>query len=122
MGLGGWLYHGIDRKTVLGATGDPNVPGLGFRYETDDRWSIPNPTGLPGVFEAFCPPYYKNMREAIEALARRKFGEGGVYNKETPVMITCSQLKILTNAENPCSATGAGKLYFSFTINGGLVA
>ena len=84
MGLGGWLYHGIDRHTVLGATGDPNVPGLGFRYETDDRWSIPNPTGLPGVFEAFCPPYYKNMREAIEALARRKFGEGGVYNKETP--------------------------------------
>jgi hypothetical protein len=84
MGLGGWLYHGIDRHTVLGATGDPNVPGLGLRYETDDRWSIPNPTGLPGVFEAFCPPYYKNMREAIEALARRKFGEGGVYNKETP--------------------------------------
>ena len=52
MGLGGWLYHGIDRHTVLGATGDPKVPGLGFRYDTDDRWSIPNPTGLPGIFEA----------------------------------------------------------------------
>ncbi len=84
MGLGGWLYHGIDRHTVLGATGYPNVPGLGFRYDKDDRWSIPNPTGLPGVFEAFCPPHYKNMREAIDALIKRKFGEGGVYNIETP--------------------------------------
>ena len=84
MGLGGWLYHGIDRHTVLGATGDPNVLGLGFRYDTDDRWSIPNPTGLPGVFEAFCPPHYKNMREAIDALIKRKFGAGGVYNIETP--------------------------------------
>jgi hypothetical protein len=84
MGLGGWMYHGIDRHTVLGATGDPNVPGLGFRYDKDDRWSIPNPTGLPGVFEAFCPPHYKNMREAIDALIKRKFGEGGVYNIETP--------------------------------------
>jgi hypothetical protein len=84
MGLGEWLYHGIDRHTVLGATGDPNVPRLGFRYDTDDRWAIPNPTGLPGVLEAFCPPHYKNMREAIEALIKRKFGEGGVYNIETP--------------------------------------
>ncbi|MGB7663247.1 MAG: hypothetical protein WBL67_10990 [Nitrososphaeraceae archaeon] len=84
MGLGGWLYHGIDRHTVLGATGDPKVPGLGFRYDTDDRWSIPNPTGLPGIFEAYCPPHYKNMREAIDALINRKFGEGGMYNVETP--------------------------------------
>jgi hypothetical protein len=79
MGLGGWLYHGIDRHTVLGATGDPNVPGLGFRYDTDDRWSIPNSTGLPGVFEAYCPPHFKNMREAVDSLVQRKFGEGGVY-------------------------------------------
>jgi len=84
MGLGGWLYHGIDRHAVLGASGDPNVPGLGFRYDTDGRWSIPNPTGLPGVFEGYCPPHYKDMREAVEALIKRKFGDGGVYNMETP--------------------------------------
>jgi hypothetical protein len=84
MGLGGWLYHGIDRHTVLGTTGDPNIPGLGFRYDTDDRWSIPNPTGLPRVFEGHCPPHYKNMREAIEAIVKRKFGKDGVYNIETP--------------------------------------
>jgi hypothetical protein len=84
MGLGGWLYHGIDRHAVLGASGDPNVPGLGFRYDTDDRWSIPDPTGLPGVFEGYCPPHYIDMREAVEALVKRKFGQGGVYNSETP--------------------------------------
>jgi len=50
MGLGGWMFDGIDRYTVLGASGDPEVPGLGFRYDTDERWPLPNPTGLPGVF------------------------------------------------------------------------
>jgi hypothetical protein len=84
MGLGGWMYDGVDRHTVLGDTADPNVPGLGFRYDTDDRWSIPNPTGLPGVLEGYCPPHYKDMREATEAVIRRKFGDGGVYNTETP--------------------------------------
>jgi hypothetical protein len=84
MDLGGWMYDGIDRHTILGASGDPNVPGLGFRYDTDERWSIPNPTGLSGIFEGYCPPHYKNMREATEALAKRKLGEGGVYNPNTP--------------------------------------
>jgi hypothetical protein len=85
MGLGGWMYNGLDRHTILGASGDPNVPGLGFRYDTDEkRWSLPNPTGLQGVFESYCPPHYRNMREATEAFTKRKFGEGGVYNPNTP--------------------------------------
>jgi hypothetical protein len=83
MGLGGWMFDGIDRHTVLGASGDPNVPGLGFRYDKDEQWAIPNPTGLKGVFEGFCPPHYHDMKEATEALAKRKFGEGGVYNPAT---------------------------------------
>jgi len=84
MGLGGWMFDGIDRHSVLGASGDPNVPGLGFRYDTDARWSIPNPTGLPGVFEGYCPPHYADMRAAMEAIALRKFGPGGPYNPKTP--------------------------------------
>jgi hypothetical protein len=85
MGLGGWMYNGLDRHTILGASGDPNVPGLGFRYDTDEkRWSLPNPTGLKDIFEGYCPPHYKNMREATEAFTKRKFGEGGVYNPNTP--------------------------------------
>jgi hypothetical protein len=85
MGLGGWMYNGLDRHTILGASGDPNVPGLGFRYDTDEmRWPLPNPTGLKDIFEGYCPPHYKNMREATEAFTKRKFGDGGVYNPNTP--------------------------------------
>jgi hypothetical protein len=78
------MFDGIDRHTMLGASGDPTVPGLGFRFDTDERWALPNPTGLAGVFEGFCPPHYASMADAVEALARRKFGPGGVYNPETP--------------------------------------
>lgn len=84
MGLGGWMFDGIDRNIVLGASGESDVPGLGFRYDTDERWALPNPTGLPGVFEAFCPPHYPNMRAAVEALTERKFGSGGPFNPNTP--------------------------------------
>jgi hypothetical protein len=84
MGLGGWMFDGIDRFVVLGASGDPEVPGLGFRYDEDERWPLPNPTGLEGVFEAYCPPHYEDMGAAVEAFAERKFGAGGPYNRETP--------------------------------------
>lgn len=84
MGLGGWMYDGLDRNSVLGASGAPDVPGLGFRYDTDERWSLPNPTGLPGVFEGFCPPHYPDMRAALEALCQRKFGPGGPFHPATP--------------------------------------
>jgi hypothetical protein len=84
MGLGGWMFDGIDRYTVLGASGDPEVPGLGFRYDTDERWPLPNPTGLPGVFAGYCPPHYPDMRAAVEAFAEQKFGPGGPFHPDTP--------------------------------------
>ena len=84
MGLGGWMFDGIDRHSILGATGDPACPGLGFRFDTDERWPIPNATGLPGVFEGFCPPYYPDMRAAVDAFVERKFGLGGPFHPETP--------------------------------------
>jgi hypothetical protein len=84
MGLGGWMFNGIDRLTMLGASGDPEVPGLGFRYDTDPRWSLPNPTGLAGVFEGHCPPHYPDMRAAVEHMCERKFGSGGPFNAATP--------------------------------------
>lgn len=37
MGLGGWMFNGMDPFSVLGASGNPNVPGLGFRYDEDER-------------------------------------------------------------------------------------
>jgi hypothetical protein len=84
MGLGGWMFDGIDRFTMLGASGNPDVPGLGFRYDEDERWSTPNPTGLAGVFEGYCPPHYADMSAAVEAFVERKFGPGGPFNPETP--------------------------------------
>lgn len=84
MGLGGWMFNGLDAFSVLGASGDPNVPGLRFRYDTNDRWPYPNPTGLEGVMEGFCPPHYPDMRTAVEAIQKRKFGPGGPFHPETP--------------------------------------
>jgi hypothetical protein len=84
MGLGGWMFDGVDRHAVLGASGNPDVPGLGFRYDSDERWAIPNPTGLPGVFEGYCPPHYPDMSAAVEAFVQRKFGPGGPFDPNTP--------------------------------------
>lgn len=46
MGLGGWMFDGVDRHVVLGASGDPQVPGLGFRYDTFEKF----PATVPSVF------------------------------------------------------------------------
>jgi len=84
MGLGGWMFNGVDPFAMLGASGDPEVPGLGFRYDTNDDWPYPNPTGLKDVMEGYCPPHYQDMRAAVDALCERKFGPGGPYNPDTP--------------------------------------
>ena len=72
MGFGGWMFDGVDRHTTLGATGDPEVPGFGFRYDEDDRWPIPNVTGIPGVFEGHCPPHYPDMRSRGRGVRREE--------------------------------------------------
>jgi hypothetical protein len=84
IGLGGWMFDGIDRFCMLGASGNPDVPGLQFRYDEDERWSTPNLTGREGVFEAYCPPHYLDMAAAVESFTERKFGPGGPFNPGTP--------------------------------------
>jgi hypothetical protein len=83
LGLGGWMYTGINPFTVLGASGDPAVPGLGFRFEMLDRYPLPHVTGLPGVFEAHVPPHHADMRAAVEAIVARKYGAGGPFDPAT---------------------------------------
>jgi hypothetical protein len=119
MGLGGWMYDGINRYTLLGTSGDPKVPGLGFRFDTDDRWPLPNPTGLSGVFEGYCPPHYPDMRAAVEALARRKFGFGGPFHpdspgpwKDTPKVRGSAQ--VYSEEFKECVATMAQYVYDNF--------
>lgn len=65
MGLGGWLHGGFTPLVALGGT--PTCKGLGFRFLTTKSDPFPNPLGLDGHFEGFCPPYYKDMDAAVEA-------------------------------------------------------
>ncbi len=82
MGLGGLFFNGVNRWSVLGAFADQGVAGLGFRFVTDERWTVPNPVGLDGHFEGLCPPYHPDMRSAVETFTKRKFGTGGAYDPE----------------------------------------
>lgn len=84
MGLGGWMYNGVDRHSVFGVSGDPRNKGLGFLAASREDWPTPNPTGLPGIFEAHCPPHFFSMREAVESVMVRKFGPGGPFHQSTP--------------------------------------
>lgn len=84
MGLGGLFFNGVNRWSVLGAFADKGVQGLGFRFVSDDRWTVPNPVGLDGRFEALCPPYQADMRRAVETFVERKFGPGGAYDSARP--------------------------------------
>lgn len=98
LGLGGWMYNGIDRHAIFGISGDPEAPGLGFESVSDERWTLPNPIRLQGVLEAMCPPNYPDMRSTVEALAKRKFGPGGPFHGETPGVWKDSQ-KVRTSAQ-----------------------
>lgn len=80
LGLGGWMYTGINPFVVLGASGDPAVPGLGFQFRMLDGNPLPYVTGLPGVFEAHVPPHHASMGAAVEAVIARKFGTGGPFD------------------------------------------
>jgi hypothetical protein len=84
MGLGGLYFAGLNRWSILGALKDDGVEGFGFRFQRDERWTVPNPVGLDGLYEGLCPPYHADMRAAAAAFAERKFGPGGTYDRAAP--------------------------------------
>ena len=69
LGLGGWTFTGYLPKFVMGG-GD--VPGLGFRF-LEDKQGNGFAVGRDGYFEAFTPPYYKDMHEAVDAFMAMKW-------------------------------------------------
>lgn len=77
MGLGGVMFSGYTGQIVLGVTSWSK--GLGFRSNKTKDGKV-NPIGLDGIFEAYCPPYYKNMEDAIDAFIDKKYGSNGVYS------------------------------------------
>jgi hypothetical protein len=84
IGLGGWLYSGLNPNSLLGAHAASGVRGLGFRFSQRDDWDEANPLGLDGHFEGHCPPYHSDMHAAARALVQTKFGPGGTYDPERP--------------------------------------
>lgn len=84
MGLGGLFFNGVNRWSVLGAFAADGIQGLGFRFVDDERWTLPNPVGLDGRYEALCPPYQPDMRAAARVYVERKFGPAGTYDPATP--------------------------------------
>ena len=79
MGLGSVVFGGYTGTVMLGMT--PMSKGLGFNAITDKAGKT-NPVGLDGVFEAFCPPYYRDMDEAVDAFVEMKFGSGGLFSTD----------------------------------------
>lgn len=84
LGLGGWFYSGINPFTIMGASAKAGIPGLGFSFEKKDGWGVPNPLGIEGLYQAFSPPFYKDMRSAVEGFLELKFGKGGAYDTSSP--------------------------------------
>lgn len=61
LGVGGWMYCGFLSLKVL--------EELGFRTIAPAQApSLPNPVGLDGVFEGYCPPYFSDMDSAVDVV------------------------------------------------------
>ena len=80
MGLGGWMFNGVNPYSILGASGDPEVPGLGFNYDQRDGWAVPNVTGLKGVFEGHCPPHFPDMKSGRRRRDQEKVRSRGPFS------------------------------------------
>lgn len=81
MGLGGWIYGGFTPLIIMGGT--PLCKGLGFRFVTGKtELAMPSPVGIDGAFEAFCPPYFKSMDAAVDAVVEAKWGKEGIFTPE----------------------------------------
>lgn len=83
LGLGGWTFTGLLPHYALGI--DPKYKGLGFRFNQPDSsvrsTKAAYPVGRDGVFESLCPPYVKNMDEAVDKFLHMR---GEFWKEENP--------------------------------------
>ncbi|MEM3734792.1 MAG: hypothetical protein QW158_07590 [Nitrososphaerales archaeon] len=82
LGVGGWVFSGMSPSVIMGGT--PLSKGLGFRFVIGKLSSLPNPVGIDGVFQSYCPPYVKDMDEAVDLVLAEKFGSKGIYSSSRP--------------------------------------
>ncbi len=76
LGLGSVMFGGYTGEVMLGVT--PVSKGLGFRWVKDKADKV-NAVGLDGIFEAYCPPFYSNMDDAVDAFFEKKFGSFSLF-------------------------------------------
>lgn len=86
IGLGGWLFTGINPLSLMGAYAEDGITGLGFRFVNACGGTMipPNPVGIDRVLEGLCPPYVKDMHEAAARFTEWKFGPTGSYSPSVP--------------------------------------
>lgn len=92
LGLGGWIFGATPGPVVMG--GVPEVTkGMGFRFMPVENKGprkqpdfvgagVGNPVGLDGLYEAYCPPYYPTMGDAVQAIYDAKWGSTGIFKEE----------------------------------------
>ena len=74
LGLGSFLFSGFSGQFILGGT--PFYKGFGFKFTmAPGEFSQMVPVGREGVFEGFCPPFYKNMDAAVDAFVEMKMNK-----------------------------------------------
>lgn len=79
MGLGGWLFGGIDANVLLGARAADGIPGFGFSFT--EAGGLPNPVGLAEHFETLAAPFASGPEEIVRRFSERKFGPRGTYER-----------------------------------------
>ncbi len=87
MGLGGWIHASVAPIKLLPALGfehvTPPYRALDFfRWGTFRTEARSHPIGLPPHIRGMCPPYYKSMADAVDAVVASKYGPGGTYNDD----------------------------------------
>jgi len=75
MGLGSFLMHTIDLNTVMRTL---NMRFADKRRGDDIPQAGPNPVGIDGILEGYCPPY-KTIEESVADIADMKWGVDGIY-------------------------------------------
>jgi hypothetical protein len=79
LGLGSVMFGGYTGEVMLGVTSQSE--GLGFRGVKDKTGRV-NAVGLDGIFESYCPPYYRSMDDAVDAFFEKKFGPSSLFGAD----------------------------------------
>ena len=92
LGLGGHPFSGGKGRVTMGgeplweiAGGEGPCGSLGFTFHQvpDDGPAGPGeliPVGLPGIFEAACPPFHENMAAAVDHIVDIRWGKQGIFS------------------------------------------